>query len=641
MLHKELKIRIFNAGVTNDDFILNSDGFAVIAKVWDLRNMPSSDSRYKDAYGDFRQHIVNNDDWTLDDLFYDKLDLFNGNDVLFTKFLEAFVDPSIRTDEQFIYNKVDLINPILLEATLQLKVTSYFEERPIFKIQQSVTASPGVIGLQENQIIFYTTKENNRIFPNFLISQDSWDDYHYKTSVRLQYFDAANNPFEIGYLRIMKKGMQEMQWIVDLLPEKFTSLSDDYCALFKNETYYVVLAERFPNSYSSIFLALKDAAMYPRIAESFEHNAAYRLSIARDNSAEEIARVVRYQLAGVKYEEAFKFRYDFKPPYAQRSIDLDFDFVYDKQAEIHHRIYVLIGMNGAGKTRILSGIAEQLGKPKPDKIGPIKPLFSKVFTLSYSIFDRFDIQSGNHLYNYVYCGLKKNRTEHLTEAELRARFLGSAETITHRRMVDTWRGILANFVTGDVLDSMFSFDRIEYSFKKNDLSAFDRLSSGQHILMYVLTEMIAQIRNNSLILYDEPETHLHPNAISELMNSLLGLVKQFNSFCIIGTHSPLIVQCIQSRNVLVVKRIEKSVENNFESDIELRTMDRETYGENLTVITEEIFGNKSIDKDYLLLLSELVRKGYSYEEVVRMFEQENDLPMNLNIRLQLKNMFQG
>jgi len=79
--------------------------------------MESNDPRYKDAYGDFRQHFVNNDDWTLDEMFYDKLNLLDGTDDIFILFLEAFVDPAIRTDVSYINNKVDLINSLHREWT--------------------------------------------------------------------------------------------------------------------------------------------------------------------------------------------------------------------------------------------------------------------------------------------------------------------------------------------------------------------------------------------------------------------------------------------------------------------------------------------------------------------------------------------
>ena len=52
---------------------------------------------------------------------------------------------------------------------------------------------------------------------------------------------------------------------------------------------------------------------------------------------------------------------------------------------------------------------------------------------------------------------------------------------------------------------------------KKLLKLFDRLSSGERIMVYLWSQLVAYIRFDTLILFDEPETHLHPNAISELL----------------------------------------------------------------------------------------------------------------------------
>ena len=72
-----------------------------------------------------------------------------------------------------------------------------------------------------------------------------------------------------------------------------------------------------------------------------------------------------------------------------------------------------------------------------------------------------------------------------------------------------------------------------------------------------MTEIIANIRYDSLIIFDEPETHLHPNAISQLINSIHSLADQFKSYCIIAPHSPIIVQGILSKNIFVIKNENK------------------------------------------------------------------------------------
>ena len=129
------------------------------------------------------------------------------------------------------------------------------------------------------------------------------------------------------------------------------------------------------------------------------------------------------------------------------------------------------------------------------------------------------------------------------------------------------------------------------------MERYNQFSSGENLLLYVITSLLAEIENSTLILFDEPETHLHPNAVSLLMNALYLLTDQFNSFCIIGTHSPLIIQEITSRNVIVFKR--------FDNRLEADTIGYETFAENITTITDEVFDNRQIAKYHYDILREL------------------------------------
>lgn len=629
MLTLDHKKKLYELLGKPEYFLQNQEGFAVLNKVWNLREMPSNDSRFKDAYGDFRQHIINNEDWEVDYIFIERLNLLSGPEERFSLFIESFVDPEIRKDIRFIDDHVKAINDVLVGSGQKLALLDYFESLPMYRLVRETEAADLPQYIKKNDLMFYT-RHSERTYPCIQLIYDNWDDYHHKTTIFLRYWESKEEYTDIGRTKIMCERMEKKVW--DILPDFFTELPSDFCSLSGDEDFYFNIKKLFPSTYNSVFHALLDVGVFPRIAERFEDTYIFKTSLIRGNTAEQLRRTIRFKLAGISIKDAFKFRYDFKPPYAESGIDLDFNFAYGDTIEIEHRIYALIGKNGTGKTRILSGIAEQLSKERPENIGPVKPLYSKIFTLSYSIFDKFEIQLGNNVFNYVYCGLKKNKYEHLTEQELRERLLKSAENISKRGLSDDWHHILSNFVHVDVLSLMFSQDVSNYHFQSHQLTTvLERLSSGQHILLYVLTEMLAQIRHDSLILYDEPETHLHPNAISELMNSILHLVRRFYSFCIIATHSPLVIQCLQSRNIYIV--------NRQDNEIELRLMERESFGENLTVITEDIFGNKDIDKDYLLLLNDLVEKGHTYKEVITMLEEENGLPVNLNIRLQLKSLF--
>lgn len=150
-----------------------------------------------------------------------------------------------------------------------------------------------------------------------------------------------------------------------------------------------------------------------------------------------------------------------------------------------------------------------------------------------------------------------------------------------------------------------------------------------HDYLYIITEIFAHIRFDSLILYDEPETHLHPNAISQLVNTIYELVDKFESYCILATHSPLIIRELLSKNVLVIER-----DGNVPS---IRKIGIESFGENLTTLTEEVFGNRSVEKQHEIIIQEMVDDGKSYEEIKSLLASDG-LPLSLNVLMLIKSL---
>ena len=74
------------------------DPLEFLSPLFELDKLPSTDSRFKDAVGDIRQHCVNNpEDWPADWVFADsRLNLLDGPDATFLAFVERSVHPSVR-----------------------------------------------------------------------------------------------------------------------------------------------------------------------------------------------------------------------------------------------------------------------------------------------------------------------------------------------------------------------------------------------------------------------------------------------------------------------------------------------------------------------------------------------------------------
>ena len=125
-----------------------------------------------------------------------------------------------------------------------------------------------------------------------------------------------------------------------------------------------------------------------------------------------------------------------------------------------------------------------------------------------------------------------------------------------------------------------------------------------------MTEVVATIEKESILLFDEPELHLHPNAVANTMRMLYRLLEEFDSYAIFATHSPLIVQEIPSRYVQILSRIDNV--------LMVRTPALECFGENVTNITNDIFDVNGSESNYKTILNNLSKK-MSFEDALEIF----------------------
>ena len=72
-----------------------------LSRLYDLKNLPSNDSRYEDAAGDIWLHTVNNNDYEGNWAFLDsRFQLLEGQDEIFLRFLCEMAHPLVRPNNQ-------------------------------------------------------------------------------------------------------------------------------------------------------------------------------------------------------------------------------------------------------------------------------------------------------------------------------------------------------------------------------------------------------------------------------------------------------------------------------------------------------------------------------------------------------------
>lgn len=116
---------LFWSGRMNEEIFLS--------RLYDLHSMPSTDKRFKDAFGDIQQHRTNNDDWDNDWIFYDpRFDLFHAPDEQLLNFLCEIFHPAIRSEHQNWEAFLSRINELLSPDGFSIVEKSKISGRSVF-----------------------------------------------------------------------------------------------------------------------------------------------------------------------------------------------------------------------------------------------------------------------------------------------------------------------------------------------------------------------------------------------------------------------------------------------------------------------------------------------------------------------------
>ena len=195
----------------------------------------------------------------------------------------------------------------------------------------------------------------------------------------------------------------------------------------------------------------------------------------------------------------------------------------------------------------------------------------------------------------------------------------------NRKLYNYMKMLLPEELVDPLFDDICMFKEEVYA------NNHQKYSSGQSMLINLIVEIVAHIRKNTLILIDEPEIHLHPKGITTFIGILNRICKEFSSCCILATHSSVIVQELLSRNVIVMDR-------QGDGSPIVRPMRVESLGENLTTITEDVFGRSQVSPYYKKIVKDLVKYNDSIEDVLQLI-QNNDVPVSMPLYMLIDKYF--
>lgn len=465
---------------------------------------------------------------------------------------------------------------------------------------------------------------------------DHWNDYSFVTMFQVYISDESGGLHELGSVKIgfAKQTTEEttyssIQWPVDELPESYFSLGTDV-------DYYKKVRELLSEElYSQYLRAMRDVVYSPEIFEKFSGEQVFRTSLLRDTSVSSVhGQFARILNGGIELTE-FDFQYVVDQSEFHAGFELGFKVVPASKPPTN--IHAVIGRNGVGKTTFLNdmvrsslaleGVRGQIKTTTWFTAEPVRPdYFSGVVSVSFSAFDPFnppeDQPEPDEGPSYHYIGIKdptdpegytlKSTTDLQIELVTSIKYV-----LSEQSKADRWRSAIQTLESDtnfrEINLQRFADDREQLSDIRL-LQMSEKLSSGHAIVLLTITKLVSFVQEKTLVLIDEPESHLHPPLLSAFTRSLSNLLYNRNGVAIIATHSPVVLQEIPRSCSWKLVRSKNRVKAS--------RPDIETFAENVGTLTREVFGLEVANSGFHMMLTEEVGKGKTFDEIMEDYNSD-------------------
>ena len=479
----------------------------------------------------------------------------------------------------------------------------------------------------------------------FLLEENDWDDYGYQTTYNLHASKqlTKGSPEYLGTLRIMQKGQStdDSYLLKQIFKNKaFGELPEDFVSVSMDVDLYMGINRYLDNKEDRLAVVKGLHLILGENSEFFDDSLykdkCFTSSLLRDGSSlDNFALQKGFSLLNSSeyYYDLRKETLEVKFEHVSNTINLHFTSVEsDDDERLPNGVVVFIGKNGSGKSTAIYRLAKLMYtdstqrfrmKKKVGEIVPNNVGVSKMFLISYSPFDNFILptsyskdyirllKTGEDVNSrFVFCGIRDIAKE---EADIQIGEDSDEERINQiiddRKKKTTLKDIetlavefstamtiviedyaykyakWTEFLEGCRINQPSLFEDVKNivfgTTKEAMQERFLSLSTGHKFFIHAYARLLAYMDDNCLLLFDEPENHLHPPLLSFMMAEIRKLLARTHSVMFIATHSPVILQETFAKNVFVVRK-NGSTTNISQPQIE-------TYGANISAITSEVF----------------------------------------------------
>jgi len=474
---------------------------------------------------------------------------------------------------------------------------------------------------------FFTYGRFEDVSPNetcFYLRQDNWNDFGFKTTFYLYYYE--DESIEIGTVKIGYYSVEEDTGTTSISSE-FQSLSAEYFSLGQDVDYYKNLNKLGSELRNHVLTNLNDISFNTSIYNKVINELITQNSLLRGISASSVTGQFRRLTRGGA--ELTKFNFSFV---TENSMKIDFSVLPESTPSSN--LHVIIGRNGTGKTFLIHKMIESYLNPQltrdlfifsstEDELQQFPNLQIIAFSPFESGYDILKKIESNKSMRLNYFGLinynpETDKLETKNTDSLLTEFISSLSNIRKKSIEKRWVRYIKMLDT----DPNFKDENLSSLIgnKENSLDSeminfrFSSLSSGHKIVLLSISKLIEKIEEKSLVLMDEPESHLHPPLISSFTRVLSEILIDSNAVGIVATHSPIILQEVPKNCVWKIRR---------SGDERIAERPRiETFGENVGILIHEIFGLEVTSSGFYHVNNETVNNSDSIDEVFETFKNQ-------------------
>ncbi|KQC37994.1 hypothetical protein UK82_12680 [Frankia sp. ACN1ag] len=470
----------------------------------------------------------------------------------------------------------------------------------------------------------------NRVF----LEENGWNDFGFSTFWNISLADSDGVIHRLGHVRIGAFNLGNQRRVT--IPSSFIRLPEQFFSLGADDAYYSALTELGDDVRDTVLRGLRDIALDLDTFERARSEKVTQDSLLRSITQSTVqGQLHRMATGGVRlspYE--FTFHHYFRGSKGRIRSTVALNFQVEPESKPASNVHVIIGRNGVGKSVLLNSMANTLVRPGGQDAGSIdfvEPAdrmlaskFSRVVSVSFSAFDEFEPLRGSEksdtaMLAYDYIGLKlvgPSKSGSLkTSTTLANEFAASVKKCLDRPRLARWRRAL-EMLQSDPIFAEFEVARLAESTEDEEIQAaakkiFRGLSSGHKIVLLSITRLVEAVEEATLVLLDEPEAHLHPPLLAAFIRALSDLLENRNGVAIIATHSPVVLQEVPRSCVWKLRR------SGWEVSVDRPEI--ETFGENVGILTQEVFGLEVTTSGFHRTLMEAAGSDLSYEALLGQF----------------------